>query len=135
LRIASPNKNPARMKMVRKHPPARVDRVGIACACQSRDGRESRGMMVNAPLTMVVVGPATAVRLCRGMDIPFIHGRAALSDAAELMQVYGSDAAVEAAARADRSRDKGNVVRFCHWRQIQRVIAALSDQEVRGTVH
>ncbi len=38
--------------------------------------------------------------------------------------------------RAPRhSRDKGNVMRFCHWRQIERVIVTLSDQEVRGTVH
>jgi hypothetical protein len=69
------------------------------------------------------------------MDTPFIHGRAALSDAAELMQRYGDEAAYEAAARAERSRDKGNVVRFCHWRQIQRVIASLSNQDVHGTVH
>ena len=33
------------------------------------------------------------------------------------------------------SRDNGNVLKFCHWRQIERVIVTLSDQEVRGTVH
>jgi hypothetical protein len=27
------------------------------------------------------------------------------------------------------------VLHFCHWRQIERVIVTLSDQEVRGTVH
>jgi hypothetical protein len=37
--------------------------------------------------------------------------------------------------RAVRSLDLGNVVRFCHWRQIERVIAALATDEVRGTVH
>jgi hypothetical protein len=26
-------------------------------------------------------------------------------------------------------------VRFCHWRQIERVIATLSSDEVQGTVH
>jgi hypothetical protein len=69
------------------------------------------------------------------MDTPFIHGRVALSDASELMQRYGDDAGFEAAARAERSRDEGNVARFCHWRQIERVIATLSCEEVRGSIH
>jgi hypothetical protein len=69
------------------------------------------------------------------MDSPFIHGRAALVDADDLMQRFGEEAALEAAARAERSRDTGNILRFCHWRQIQRVIASLSNEEVRGTVH
>jgi hypothetical protein len=69
------------------------------------------------------------------MDTPFIHGRLALTDASELMQRYGDDAGFEAAARAERSRDDGNVARFCHWRQIERVIATLSCEEVRGSVH
>jgi hypothetical protein len=69
------------------------------------------------------------------MDAPFIHGRLALADASELIDRFGEQAALEAAARAERSRDDGNVARFCHWRQIERVIATLSSDEVRGTVH
>ena len=69
------------------------------------------------------------------MDLPFISGRLALADAAELLERFGDDAGFEAAARADISRDAGNVVRFCHWRQIERVIATLSSGEVGGTVH
>ena len=69
------------------------------------------------------------------MDAPFISGRVALADAAELLIQFGDDAGYEAASRADLSRDAGNVVRFCHWRQIERVIATLSSEEVRGTVH
>lgn len=69
------------------------------------------------------------------MDIPFIAGRTALADAAELIERYGDDAGLEAAVRAEQSRDCGNVLRFCHWRQIERVVAALSADEVRGTVH
>jgi hypothetical protein len=69
------------------------------------------------------------------MDSPFIAGRNALSEASELMDRFGDDAGLEAATRAERSRDEGNVIRFCHWRQIERVIATLSDEEVRGTVH
>ena len=69
------------------------------------------------------------------MDGPFIHGRVALADASELIERYGDEAGFEAAARAEHSRDDGNVVRFCHWRQIERVIATLSSDEVSGTVH
>lgn len=69
------------------------------------------------------------------MDAPFISGRLALADAAELLEQFGDNAGFEAAARADISRDAGNVMRFCHWRQIERVIATLSSDEVRGTVH
>jgi hypothetical protein len=69
------------------------------------------------------------------MDSLFISGRHALDDAAKLIEQFGDDAGFEAAARADSSRDAGNVIRFCHWRQIERVIASLTSQEVRGTVH
>ena len=71
----------------------------------------------------------------RAMDTPFIHGRLALADASDLIDRYGEEARFEAAARADRSRDLGNVARFCHWRQIERVIATLSSDKVRGTIH
>jgi hypothetical protein len=69
------------------------------------------------------------------MRSPFIHGRLALADAAELIDVYGDDAGFEAAVRAERSRDEGNVARFCHWRQIERVIATLSSDEITDTIH
>lgn len=69
------------------------------------------------------------------MDSPFIHGRLALADASELIERFGEAAELEAAARARRSRVDGNVVRFCHWRQIERVIAALNSEDVRGTIH
>ena len=69
------------------------------------------------------------------MDAPFIHSRLALADASDLIERYGEDAAVEASIRAERSRDDGNVARFCHWRQIERVVLTLSSDEVRGTVH
>ncbi len=69
------------------------------------------------------------------MDIPFITGRPALEAAAELFERFGDDAGLEAATRAERSRDNDNVLDFCHWRQIERVIATLSSEEVGGTVH
>ncbi len=69
------------------------------------------------------------------MNTLFINSRAALADAAQLIEAFGDDAGFEAASRAEHSRDAGNVLRFCHWRQIERVIATLSSDEVRGTVH
>ena len=69
------------------------------------------------------------------MDGIYINGRLALADASDLIDRYGDDAGFEAAARAERSRDLGNVARFCHWRQIERVIATLSSDEVLGTIH
>ena len=69
------------------------------------------------------------------MEGLFIHGRDTLSDAADLIDAFGEDAAVEAAVRPRRSRNDGNVARFCHWRQIERVIAALVSDEVTGTIH
>ena len=69
------------------------------------------------------------------MTTLFITGPAALADAAMLIDTYGDDAGFEAAIRAEHSRDAGNVVRFCHWRQIERVIASLASDEVAGTIH
>jgi len=91
--------------------------------------------MVNQALT-IFVGSRETVRRYEGrMDAPFIHGRLALADASDLIERYGDDAVLEAAMRAERSRDDGNVARFCHWRQIERVIATLSSDEVLGTLH
>jgi len=69
------------------------------------------------------------------MHSPFISCRGALEDAHSLMLQHGDNAGFEAAVRAERSRDAGNVVKFCHWRQIERLIAALASEEVAGTVH
>jgi hypothetical protein len=91
--------------------------------------------MVNTLLTTIVRSRETAAAVEGLMDSPFIHGRLALADASDLIERYGDDAGFEAAARAERSRDDGNVARFCHWRQIERVIATLSSDEVSGTVH
>ncbi|HEY8593176.1 MAG TPA: hypothetical protein VIL42_09990 [Sphingomicrobium sp.] len=69
------------------------------------------------------------------MGPAYINNRASLADASELIERYGDQAFGKAAALAEQSRDAGNVRRFCHWRQIQRVIAALSSPEPIGIVH
>ncbi|WP_118857503.1 hypothetical protein [Sphingomonas mesophila] len=65
----------------------------------------------------------------------FLSGRAALDDAIELVAEYGADAPSEAAARANASRDKENVLGFCHWRQIERFTALLATDRVAGSLH
>jgi len=91
--------------------------------------------MVSAPLTSFVGHRERRVPYSGCMESPFIAGRLALAEASELIDRFGEEAVLEAAARAERSRDAGNVLHFCHWRQIERVIATLSSDEVRGTVH
>jgi hypothetical protein len=69
------------------------------------------------------------------MQVPFLSDRQSYEDAAELIARFGDDAGYEAAARADRSRDLGNHIHFCRWRQIERMIVLLSFDQVIGTVH
>ena len=69
------------------------------------------------------------------MDFPYIHGRRTVRDMAELVDRFGAEAVLIAASRARDSRNAGNVLAFCHWRQIERVIAALDCGEPGGLVH
>jgi hypothetical protein len=67
-------------------------------------------------------------------DVHFA-GREVLADASDLITRFGAFALSEAAERARRSRDLGNVIHFCRWRQAERMIALLEDRQVRGAVH
>lgn len=61
---------------------------------------------------------------------------AAAAEAAELIAQFGDHAAFEAAARANHSRGLGNVVHFCRWRQIERMIGLLTADAMDGaTIH
>lgn len=64
-----------------------------------------------------------------------VADRAAFTDASDLISQYGDLAAHEAANRADRSRSLGNVIHFCRWRQVERMIAMLRAEDVTGSVH
>jgi hypothetical protein len=61
--------------------------------------------------------------------------RAAVADADELISRYGAFAASEAARRASRSRALGNVVHYCRWRQIERMIGFLAEGPGDFTLH
>jgi hypothetical protein len=64
-----------------------------------------------------------------------LAGREALADASDLIARFGEHALSEAAIRAHRSRAVGNVVHFCRWREVERMIAMLRDEAVSGAVH
>lgn len=68
------------------------------------------------------------------MKPPFAD-RKTLDDATALMAAFGNFAETEAALRAERSRDRGNAILFCHWRQVERLIVALHSEGINGTVH
>lgn len=69
------------------------------------------------------------------MHATFLSARGFYADAADLIARFGENAGHEAAVRADRSRDLGNHIHFCHWRQIERMIVMLSMKRAVGTVH
>lgn len=65
----------------------------------------------------------------------YLSDSAAVADAADLIARHGTDAEFEAAALANKSRDIGNHLHFCRWRQIERLIVLLGCDEAVGTVH
>ena len=69
------------------------------------------------------------------VDMPYIADARSVTDAADLIASFGQRAGDEAADRANRSRDIGNYVHFCHWRQIERLILVMSAPCALGTVH
>jgi hypothetical protein len=66
---------------------------------------------------------------------PFVTDRASALDAARLLAELGDAAAAAAAARAEISRGLGNVVHFCRWRQIERLIDLMTDADSEQTRH
>ena len=68
-------------------------------------------------------------------DHVHVPDRSAIAEAAELIDRFGIHAISEAAARADRSRELGNVIHFCRWRQIERIIPILASDRAAGTIH
>jgi hypothetical protein len=68
---------------------------------------------------------------------PHVHisDPGAVNEAAELIDRFGEFAADEAAARARSSRNLGNVIHYCHWRQIQRLIEVLDTGRIEATLH
>jgi hypothetical protein len=68
-------------------------------------------------------------------NLVYLSDRAAVSDADELIGRFGEHAQSEAARRAGHSRSLGNVVHYCRWRQIERMIALLAGGRAGATLH
>jgi len=66
---------------------------------------------------------------------PIIIDRAAYDCAQELLALFGSLAPYEAKARANESRDIGNVSHYCRWRVVERLISMLTDEDEDATLH
>lgn len=58
-----------------------------------------------------------------------------VTEAQMLMDEFGLSAGIEAAERANKSRNVGNHLHYCRWRQIERLIIVLSADTTFGTVH
>ena len=56
-------------------------------------------------------------------------------EANTLMDTSGPKAGIEAAERAIKSRNSGNHLHYCRWRQIERLIIMLSANTTLGTIH
>lgn len=69
-----------------------------------------------------------------GYVVPFVTDTD-VATASEMIETFGESAGGEAAARAGRSRDLGNHIHFCRWRQIERLIGLLMLEEAFDTVH
>ena len=69
------------------------------------------------------------------MQLPILPNRRSYDDARALIDLFGDEAGIEAANRADASRTVGNHIHFCHWRGIERMIGLLSADRALGTVH
>ena len=64
-----------------------------------------------------------------------VAGESLFFEAAGLLARHGTSAADEADRLAARSRNDGNLIRFCRWRDVRRMIALLAAGESAGTVH
>lgn len=58
-----------------------------------------------------------------------------VSEAEALIDQFGTAAGIEAADRAEASRNIGNHIHYCRWRQIERLIIMLSVETTLGTIH
>lgn len=69
------------------------------------------------------------------MHLPLYVENRDVTQAEKLMSKYGQEASLEAAERAENSRNIGNHISFARWRQIERLIILLSGKTPSGTLH
>jgi hypothetical protein len=69
------------------------------------------------------------------MYLPLYVEQRDVVEAEALITNFGKAAGIEAAERAEASRNIGNHLQFCRWRQIERLVIMLSVETTLGTVH
>ncbi len=69
------------------------------------------------------------------MHLPLYVENRDVFEAEKLISNYGLEASLEAAERAEKSRNLGNHISFARWRQIERLIIMLSGKTTIGTIH
>jgi hypothetical protein len=66
---------------------------------------------------------------------PLFINRTAAMEAQNLIDTHGDAAVDAAAANARESRNLGNHIAFCKWRQIERLLTVLNNDAPVGTRH
>lgn len=69
------------------------------------------------------------------MYLPLYVDARDVREAQALIAHFGFEAGLEAAERAEKSRNVGNHLRYCRWRQIERLVILLNLETSPGTVH
>lgn len=69
------------------------------------------------------------------MYLPLYVQPGDVTQAEILIANFGAQAGIEAAERAEASRNIGNHIHYCRWRQIERLIIMLTARTTLGTVH
>ncbi|MGL5838011.1 MAG: hypothetical protein ACRCY3_05850 [Sphingorhabdus sp.] len=69
------------------------------------------------------------------MYLPLYVNAHDVSEAQTLIAHFGEEAGLEAAERAKASRDIGNHIHYCRWRQIERLVLLLNLEITLGTIH
>jgi hypothetical protein len=69
------------------------------------------------------------------MQLPLYVEPRDVTEAQKLIAHFGREAGIEAADRAENSRNQGNHLSYCRWRQIERLVIMLSLESSIGTIH
>jgi hypothetical protein len=82
-----------------------------------------------------VCDPKQQSKAAVSMYLPLYVEPRDVAEATTLMDTFGPKAGMEAAERAVQSRNVGNHLHYCRWRQIERLIIMLSARTTLGTIH
>ena len=82
-----------------------------------------------------VCDPKQQSKAAVSMYLPLYVEPRDVVEATTLMDTFGPKAGIEAAERAIKSRNIGNHLHYCRWRQIERLIIMLSAHTTLGTIH